>query len=207
MNKTSIIIIGGGGHGLSVADVILADERFDLLGYIDQQDDAVLGSLGVPWLGNDCAIAETSAIAAHVGVGQIKSHERRAALFQQAIDTGLDMPVLSSRSATIASSATLGKGVLVMHQAVVNPIASVGLNTIINTAAVVEHGALIGDHCHIAPQVTVLGDASIGHHCFIGSGAIIREGVKIGNNSIIGAGAVIKHDVEGDMIVKGPDHL
>ena len=204
MAKTPIIIIGGGGHGLSVADVILADERYQLLGYIDHKDNSDLSKVGVPWLGDDSVILKTGAQAAHIGVGQIKSPTVREALFNNAMNAGLSMPVLSSRSSTISRSATLDNGVLVMHHAAVNSKASIGLNTIINTAAIVEHGAMIGDHSHIAPRATVLGNAKVGHRSFIGAGVIIREGIEIGNNTVIGAGAVIKYDIGNGVTVKGP---
>ena len=205
MSKINIIIIGGGGHGLSVADVILADPIYNLLGYIDQNSDAPLSQLGLRWLGDDEAMATTGAIAAHIGVGQIKSPSRRQALFGAARKAGLDLPAIVSTQAYVSPSARTGEGSLIMQKATVNPCATIGQNTIINTAAVIEHGVKVGDHCHIAPNATLLGDVRIGEGTFIGSGAIILEGLIIGSRVVVGAGTIIKRDVEDGMVIRGSD--
>jgi len=206
MNKINIIIIGGGGHGLSVADVIMDNPLYNLIGYIDNKRNSVLGKQGIPYIGDDKAIISGSAaVAAHIGVGQIKSPARRMALFDAAKQAGFELPHIISKHAYVSPLAKIGEGTLVMHKAAVNACATIGKNCIINTAAVVEHGVTIGCHCHIAPGATVLGDVRIGEGSFIGAGAIVCEGLSIGNEVVIGAGAVIRRDVGDGITIRGSD--
>ena len=206
MNKINIIIIGGGGHGLSVAEVIMDNPLFNLVGYIDNKRNSVLGKQGLPYIGDDKAItSDSAAIAAHIGVGHIKSSARREALFDAAKQAGFELPLIISKHAYVSPLAKIDEGTFVMHKAAVNACATIGKNCIINTAAIIEHGVTVGCHCHIAPGATVLGDVRIGKGSFIWAGAIVREGCSIGNEVVIGAGAVIRRDVSDGITIKGLD--
>lgn len=202
MTKSDIVIIGGGGHSLSVADVISYNSAYNLVGFLDTNPNAALSQMNVPWLGDDSMLKEHSTKLVHVGVGQIKSSDLRRKLFDYALGLGKSLPILKSQHCYIAQSSEIGEGSLIMHHAVINPFVRLGVNAIVNTAAVLEHGVKIGDHCHIAPHSTILGNVIIGNGCFVGSGAVIGENTRIGNNVIIGAGVIIKNDVSDNQVIK-----
>jgi len=202
MIRKDIIIIGGGGHSLSAADVIMHHSPYNLSGFIDVDPNASLGNLDVPWIGNDSSISTLNASHAHIGVGQIKSASCRKRLFNLGLASRLKFPVLASKQSVISKSAKIGDGSLIMHHTVINPCVAIGLNAIINTGSIVEHGVSIGNFCHIAPSATILGDVKIGNECFIGSGAVICEHVHIGDNVVIGAGSIVKKDITSGEMVK-----
>lgn len=202
MKRNDIIIIGGGGHSLSAADVIMHHSPYFLSGFIDINPNAAINNLNVKWVGNDSSISTLNTEYAHIGVGQIKSAFHRKRLFILGLTSGLKFPVLASKQSTISKSAKIGDGCLIMHHTVINPCAAIGLNAIINTGSIVEHGVSIGDFCHIAPRATILGDVKIGNESFIGSGAVICENVNIGDNVVIGAGSIIKKDIKSGQTVK-----
>ena len=200
--KRKIILIGGGGHSLSVADVVVNHSSFELAGFVDNDEHAKLSKTGAIWLGTDQFVRETKIQDFHIAIGQIKQATTRAIIYDRLTDFGKTLPVIKSKVCYISSSAGIGNGCLVMHGTLVNAFAKVHSNTILNTGAVIEHGAKIGKHCHIAPRAVILGDAVVGSNTFIGSGAIVCEGVCVGENVIVGAGEVVKKDVKDHAIIR-----
>jgi len=200
--RSPIVIIGGGGHCLTIAGVIDAEGRWEIAGFVGPDGDAPLAKLGVPWLGDDDVITDLSIEHAHVGIGQIKSAKKRKAIYECLIGSDIELPVIVAPSAYVASTADIGRGTLVAHGSVVNTQAEIGRNGILNNRCVIEHGTVIGNHCHIAPGAIVLGECSIGNESFIGAGAIVREGVRIGSNVVVGAGAIVKSDVPDGAVIR-----
>lgn len=193
----SIILVGGGGHCVSCIDVIEAEGRFAIAGFVKRADDDSQALLSHPALGTDADLQQL--VIAHgnalITVGQIKTAETRKRLFEKLVALGANLPVISSPSAKISRHASLGAGTIAMHSVLVNAKAQVGRNCIINSQALIEHGAQVGDHCHIATGAKINGDVVVGEGCFIGSGAVIKHSVTIGNNAVIQAGQVVLADV------------
>ncbi len=195
---SQIALVGGGGHASSCVELISQSKSFELLGYLAPEQNSLMENIGVAFLGSDQVLQSlvSDNICFHVAVGQIKSSDKRCALYSAIRSMGGDLPNLVSASAVVAKTASLGCGNFVGLLAVINATVQVGDNCIINTAAILEHGALVGDHCHIAPGAIILGGAVIESHSFIGSGAIIREGVRIARGSVVSAGARVMTDNE-----------
>ncbi len=105
--------------------------------------------------------------------------------------------------ATIANSAIIDAGTVIMAGAVVNPDTTLGQHTIINTGATVDHDCLVGSFVHIAPGAHLAGGVHIGDGALLGIGCSVIPGCKIGDNSIVGAGAVVVSDIPAGVIAKG----
>jgi len=106
-------------------------------------------------------------------------------------------------SATIASSATIDYGTVVMAGAVINPSCKIGKHCIVNTSASIDHDCEINDFVHISPNATLCGNVMIGELSQIGAGSVIIQGVRIGKNVTIGAGSVVINDVPDNSVVVG----
>ena len=202
MARSPIVLIGGGGHCLTIAAVIDAEGKWEIAGFVDSDSAASLAKLGFSWLGDDNTISDLSIKHAHVGIGQIKSSEKRKAVYERLIGNDFELPVIVAPSAYVARTADIGDGTLVAHGSVVNTLAAIGQNGILNNRCVIEHGVVIGNHCHVAPGAIVLGECSIGNESFIGAGAIVKEGIRIGSNVVVGGGAVVKSDVPDGVVIK-----
>lgn len=200
---TDIMIIGGGGHGLSAFDVLMEHPDYNILGYIDHAPTKAMASVPINYLGSDddfkYLIKDTPVVA--LAIGQIKTSQPRIDLSQKLITLGVKFPAISSTKSSVSYYANIGQGSMIFHHATVNADSHIGQFNIINTAAVIEHGVMTKDFVHIAPRAVVLGDASIGYGSFVGAGAIIREGISIGQNCIIGAGVTIRHDIDNNSII------
>jgi len=197
LTPTSLILVGGGGHCISCIDVIEAAGCFAIVGYVKGSEDNSHQLLGYPVLGADADLPRLVAThgSALVTLGQIKTAEVRARLYEQLVTLGAKLPVVMSPWAKVSRHATIGDGTIVMHGVIANANASVGRNCIINSQALLEHGTQVGDHCHISTGARINGDVVVGNGCFIGSGAVIKHGISIGDNALIEAGQVVLADV------------
>jgi sugar O-acyltransferase (sialic acid O-acetyltransferase NeuD family) len=196
--KRQLILIGGGGHALVVAESVQA-AGVPASGYYDDNPDAVLGQrLSVPYMGPLSAVKLNETDLYIVAIGDVALRKR----LQQNLPYDLAATIIHAE-AFVAPSATLGTGIFVAPKAMVHSFASIDDHCIINSAAVVEHECAIGENTHIGPGAVLGGDVRVGPHCLIGLGARILPGIRIGTGCTIGAGAVVIEDVPNDATVMG----
>jgi sugar O-acyltransferase, sialic acid O-acetyltransferase neuD family len=191
-NKPNIILIGGGGHCLSVIDVVEQEDKYNIKGILDDTKKGDV--LGYPILGNRDLVKElsTEGVFFLITIGQIKSSSIREDIALLLDSCKANLATVISPLAYVSKHATIGEGSVIMHNAIINAKAKVGKHCIINTKANIEHNVQIGDFCHISTCATVNGDTIVGKRTFIGSNATISNNITIVEKSIISAGNFIK---------------
>lgn len=200
-----LLIIGAGGHGRVVADLIGASGR-ELLGFLD--GDAALhgGSVnGFKVLGGDDELARfpPEKVRLANGVGAVSSLDPRARIFTLLSAAGYRFEPLVHPRAIVAASASIADGAQIMAGAVVQSGAQIAENVIVNTAAIVDHDCRIGRHAHVAPGAILCGNVDVGEGCYVGAGSTIIQGIKLGAGAFIGAGSVVIADVADGVRVTG----
>jgi sugar O-acyltransferase (sialic acid O-acetyltransferase NeuD family) len=176
-----IILIGAGGHCRSCIDVIEQENKYKILGIIDNDQSLPSSVLGYPVIGgdDDLPLLRDQCDNALITVGQIKNADIRIKIFKQLKKLDYILPVIISPDAYIARDVLIGEGTIVMNRAMVNCCARIGGNCIINSQALVEHDACLGDHCHIATGAIVNGGALIADEVFIGSQSVVVQEAEI----------------------------
>ena len=194
--NTKLLLVGGGGHGQSVVDVVEAQGVWTIAGVLDVPSKIGRKVLSYEIVGSEehiFSLAQEHRFL--ITVGQMHTGGIRERLFQLVRQAQGKLPVVVSPRAYVSPHATLGGGSVVMHQALVNAGATVGVNAIINTQALVEHGTYVGHHCHIATGAVINGDCRIEDRTLVGSRATVMPGVTIGTDIVVGAGAVVTHSL------------
>jgi sugar O-acyltransferase (sialic acid O-acetyltransferase NeuD family) len=191
--KKNIVLVGGGGHCISLIDIIENGNEFNILGVLDP-NTSKKNILGYKILGDDSLIPELVGenIYFLITVGQIKSYSIRKNIAKILLKNNAKLATIISPTAYVSKHAHIGEGSVVMNHAVVNAKSKIGNNCIINTMANIDHGVLIQDFCHISTCAVINGDSVIENGTFIGSNATISNNIIIKENSIIGAGKFIK---------------
>jgi sugar O-acyltransferase (sialic acid O-acetyltransferase NeuD family) len=193
-----IVILGAGGHGEVVADMIaagarVADAALELVGFLD--DDPRLAGRevgGTPVLGNLADVGRASADAFVVAIG---NNHARARIADALVAAGRRVVSIQHPRAIVSRRATIGDGTMVSAGAVVITRSRVGRGVILNTGCTVDHHTHIEDYAHIAPGVHLGGEVSIGPCTLVGIGATVLPRCRIGAGCTIGAGAVVIADV------------
>lgn len=201
-DRQAILVLGAGGHGKAVVDLVLTHGGWRAAGVVDAAP-RVAALLGVTVLGDEsllAALARSGIGHAHPAVG---NNVQRVAAAGRLAEAGFALPALVHPAAILSHGATIGEGVAVLARAVIGPEARIGRLALVNTGAIVEHDCIVEDAAHIAPGAVLTGGVRIGAGAMIGAGAVIRPGVTIGAGAIIGAGAAVLADVPPGATVAG----
>lgn len=202
--KKAHILIGGGGHALSVADALLSNEQL-IAGYTSPEDQGSLVG-EISYLGTDEYLADIDChkVVLVNCIGSSGPTHNRKSLYQALTQQGFSFNVITHRRSSISPLVDqIANGTQILADAILNAGVSIGENTLINTRAVIEHGCIIGKHCHIATGAIVCGDCEIADEVHIGAGATVIQGIKIGVGAVIAAGAVVTQNVEPLTLVAG----
>lgn len=206
-----VIILGSGGHAMVIWDVIESSGHYRVLGFTDPAAQPgtlkKLGNLSLPVIGDDRALSrylmnEPKALLI-AGVGPEPNHIRKTVL--QTIESyGPERTFAAIHPrATVAKSASVGRGTVIMAGGIINPGAVVGIHCVINTGATVDHECQIASNVFVQPGVHLGGKVVIEEGAIIGIGANICENVHVGRNAYVGGGAFVNRDVPDDTIVAG----
>jgi sugar O-acyltransferase (sialic acid O-acetyltransferase NeuD family) len=200
-----VLIIGAGGHGLVVCDILLRrKERTDgtvSVGFLDDSPHLAERSfLGCRVEGPISKIGEIKHDAVVIGIGD---NENRKRIFLDMEGRGERLVSAIHPASQVAPDVKVGRGAMICAGVVVNPGSEIGRNVILNTGCSVDHHNRICDHVHIAPGVHLGGDVEVGEGALIGIGATVLPGVKIGPWAVVGGGAVVIKDVPGGMLAIG----
>jgi len=200
-----ILILGAGGHGQVLADVLMrmrdAGAQVAPLGYLD--DAAAMQNqtlLGLPILGRVADLAQIAHTAIVIAIGD---NGIRRNLFDRLLQQGEHFAIARHPRAVIAPDVRIGSGTVICAGVIINPGAVIGANVILNTGCTVDHHNQIGDHAHIAPGVHLGGDVQIGAGTLVGIGATVMPQRQVGAWSIVGAGALLHADLPGHAVAVG----
>ena len=186
----SVIIIGAGGHGKVIADIIESNGNY-VKGFLDDNDNVQGKSIiGFPVLGKTADYVNYQDCEFVIAVGNPNVRQKIA----DALDVKWHTAV-HPRAVISKLDVEIGEGTVIMANAVVNPSAKIGKHCIINTGAVVEHDNILRDYVHISPNAVLSGTVTVGKATHIGAGACTKQVINIAPNCIIGAGSVIVKDI------------
>jgi UDP-perosamine 4-acetyltransferase len=198
----AILGLGAGGHAKVVLDAVQLMGEYRIVGLLDplRIGESVCG---IPVLGDDKWLISEQAqgiTAVFLAIGENQTRKR---LFNDVRSMGIPVLTVIHPTASIAGTARVGAGAVILAHAVINPDASLGDDVIVNTGVIVEHDCTVGAHSHIAPGAILCGGVHVGESTLIGAGAVVREGCSIGSDVVVGAGAVVIKDVLSSTTVVG----
>lgn len=186
-----IIIVGFGGHGKSVADMIKRSGKYEIVGYTDINDY----KCSLPYLGTDEVLEEyynqgvTNVV---IGIGYLGKGNIRETLYNKIKSIGFNLPVIIDPSAVISDDVLIGEGTVIGKCAVINCYAKIGKMCIINTNATIEHECVVDDYSHISVGTVLCGQVKVNTGAFIGANAVVIQCREIDKYQIVPAGVTIR---------------
>jgi sugar O-acyltransferase (sialic acid O-acetyltransferase NeuD family) len=207
MSWQRVVIIGAGGHGREVAEILRHQAHEGngprVQGFVvDDPENHGAEVGGLPVLGDcswfDAADPEGLAVICAVGLPQARKR-----LTERASARRLPFASAVSPLAYVSPEATLGVGVMVFPHAFVSAGSSLGDHSVVNVGASVSHDARVGRFGTLGPGVRVAGHASLGEGCYLGVGSSVIDRVSVGAWATVGGGACVTRDVAGDATAVG----
>jgi UDP-perosamine 4-acetyltransferase len=199
-----VVIIGAGGHGRVVLDILNAAGGHSVVAFLDADLSLRGTSVGsVPVLGPVNLLAKLWQQKVRHGIVAIGDNATRRRYGELLRQQGFELINAVHPSAAVSASAKLGRNVVVAAQAAICAEARVDDYAIINTGAIVDHETHVAAGAHITPGVCLAGRVQVGEDAFVGLGACVIQCLSIGRGAIVGAGAVVIRDVPDGATVVG----
>lgn len=210
MSVTPLVIVGAGGHGREVHDVVEAvneealssgGPRFDFLGFLDDQSvDLDLIEDRGPYLGAiDVLDHLQDGVQYVIGIGSGSARRKideRAGYRQAAV-------LIHPTAAVGRHRVTLRAGTVICSNCSVTTNITIGRHTHLNLNVTVAHDSVLGDYVTVNPGATISGNVTLEDEVSIGTGASIIQGRTVGQGTIIGAGASVVRDMPAGIVAVG----
>ena len=206
-----IVIVGAGGFGREVVDVVeainaeLREPRWRVRGVVDDAPSPVnLGRLavrGVEFLGGtEVAAAWAGEASFVVGIGSPHLRRRIAERYEKA---GLEPATLVHPSVTRGFDVRVGSGSVICAGVRLTTNISLGRHVHLNLNSTVGHDTSLGDFVSVNPLASISGDCVIEDEVVIGVAGVILNGLTVGRGAVVGGSACVVKDVPPDVVVKG----
>jgi sugar O-acyltransferase (sialic acid O-acetyltransferase NeuD family) len=204
-SREKIIVFGAGGHAKSVIDLILAQDKYELVGLVDDTLSTREYVMGFPVLGSRTCLPELIRSGIHLAVnsvGGIGNPSIRIAIFELLEKSGFDFPPVIHPRACVEPSAHLADGVQVLAMAYIGSEAQVGFGTIVNYGAILSHEVILGKYVNISPGAILAGRVHVADASQVGMGVTINLDIMVGREARIGNSAVIKKNVPNNAVIR-----
>lgn len=192
-----VVIVGAGGHGRVVREMLRAGGEHQAIGFIDSVP-ALAGTqvAGLPVFGgaNQLGRVRQQQKVRHaiVAIGDSRVRMRYARMLQE---QGYELVNAIHPTASIAKTAVLGTNLVIAALAAICNEARIGDSCILNTGCVVDHECELDEAVHVCPKAALAGRVRVQEAAWIGIGATVIQCLSIGRHATLGAGAAVIRDV------------
>lgn len=205
-----IVIVGSGGFGREVADVIAAinassvDAQWNLLGYLDDGPSETnlqrARQQGLDILGPVAPQVVPGQPHFVVGINDGRIRKRIADRLEGA---GWLPATLIHPLASVGSCSRIGEGTILCPGARITTNVELGRHVHLNPNCTVGHDSKLADFVSVNPLAAISGEIAVHEGVTIGSASFILQGLTIGAGSTIGASACVTKSVPNNVVVKG----
>lgn len=206
-----VVIYGAGQLGAMIAEVLSHSEDMKAVGFVDDDPECHGQRLAeLPILGGASVLPgllQEGVSSATVSIGDNRVRSRLAERLTQ---LGFELVSAIDSTAKIASSARLGRGVMIMAGGLVCSNVVIGDCVYIGPGAIVSHDVSVGDYSLLAVGSVLAGRTTVEQGAFVGAGATVvparmerAERLIVGENAVVGAGAVVLENVPANAVVVG----
>jgi len=207
MTPQPIVIVGAGGFGREVLDVIRAIDpagnHWSFVGFVadTEPESQVLERIEANWIGTVSNFLSNPMLGYFViGIGDPKTRKQLAKLFT---DVGMRPAKLIHPSSTIGADVEIGEGSVICSHVSITTNVRIGKHVHLNLNSTVGHDTEIGHFVTINPLSAVSGDVKIEDEVTLGTNCAVIQGLTIETGATVGAGAVVVKKVDAHSTVVG----
>lgn len=194
-----VVILGAGGHALSVADAAQSS-GMAIRGLYSPESGGLRGSSFE--IVSDLENIDFGSIWFALGVGTNHSREDLLTSFLSDFPRARLTTVVHA-TAWVSPHSTIHDGAVILAHGSVGPGSTVGLGALLNTGASLDHDSSLGSFGSLGPGARTGGHVHIGERTMVGMQAGILQGITVGSDSVIGAHSLVNQDVESNAVAWG----
>lgn len=163
--KKTLVILGAGGHGQTVAEVAEQTEQYDKIVFLDDNAQNVSGTCSeYVRYKNEC-----TEIYPAFGDNRVRLNWEK-----KLVSEGMRLAKIIHPLAYISRTAKISEGCVVFPYAIINTQVVVKKACIINCGAVVDHGCIIEEGVHINPGAVVKAENRLPAMKQVESGEVVQ---------------------------------
>ena len=198
--SSTIVIVGAGGHAISVANVA-SSCGMRVVAYVD---DSKSGTevLGIQVITKQQCIDTYCDENFVIAIGDNSVRELIYKEYKSELPNS-KFPSLIHQSAVVGINSRIGNGTVIMPQANVGPNSIIGELCIVNTSSSIDHDCEMQSFSSIAPRVATGGGVNIGVRTAVSIGATIKHGISIGDDVVIGANSYVNKTIDNNIVAYG----
>lgn len=201
-----VVILGAGGHGKVVLDILRAADQHRIVGFLDADAslaDTTVG--GVKVLGGMNLLPKLRHQKIRGAIVAIGDNRARTSYAAMVLDAKLELISAIHPRAIVSPTALVGRNVVIAAGATICTEVVLGESVIANTGCVIEHESTVGPSSHICPGAILAGRVRIGQGAMIGLGARVLPCLSVGDFAVVGGGATVTRDVpEASTVIGTP---
>jgi sugar O-acyltransferase (sialic acid O-acetyltransferase NeuD family) len=202
--ETPLIVLGGIGTCLDIAEAALLSEKFKVLGLLDDALPAgEVTTLGLPVLGRLEQASSFKQTYFINGIGSPNNFRTRAAILQRVNLEPESFASVIHPAASVSRTASLGRGCAILSHCDLGLNSVVGDHAVMLQQVVLGHDSVVEPWAILAAGVKISGRVHIGAGAYIGAGTVVRQGCRIGAGCLVGAGSVVVRDIPPDTLSYG----
>lgn len=195
-----LIILGAGGHALSVANVAQA-AGLEIAGFVDPgRADGTLLDLPIAYKCEFFGDPLRHNFAIGVGDNFVRNKVFDDLMLRY---PHILCPALIHPSAVVSCYSNIGAGSVLMPFAMVGPNTRVEKFCIINSHSSIDHDGVMESFSSLAPGAVLGGSVTVGQRSAISIGAVVKHGIKIGSDSVLGASSYLNNNLGDNCIAYG----
>lgn len=198
-SPSNLIIVGAGGHALSVGDAALS-AGWTVVGFYSPDGTGPASILGPVLSSLDAFDLSQTAFAFGIGTNYIRETvaEDISKRFAQT-----EIVSVVHATAWVSPHATVHPGAVILAHTSVGPGSTVGRGALLNTGASLDHESSLGDYASLGPGARTGGNVSVGERTMIGIQAGIVHGVTVGSDCVVGAHSLVNTDLDSNIVAWG----
>lgn len=201
-----VLLVGAGAQAKYALEIFTVRGDIKAAGLVDIMDNHKIWGkslYGVPVLGGLETIEEAAAQGVTYALVCCGDPHRKAELTGRVCAAGFQLTNALHPRATIASSAELGRGIIVNAGAIIQPLARIGDGVMVHAGVIIEHDNVIEDFANLAPGIKLAGWVRVKAYATVYTGAVVIPSKTIGRGAVVGAGSVVLEDVPDGVTVAG----
>ena len=198
IEDNNLIIVGAGTGGKLIAQVLLENYSYNILGFLDSYLYKKVDSIcGYKILGNIEDLSKVyqenpfSKIVCSISIDM----NFRYFFFEKYKNYFHFINVIHSKT-FVEKTVKVGRGNFIGAETYIGHFSVIGNNCWIASGCIIEHDNHIGDSCLLGPSVSTSGCVEIGDRTIIGTKCSFIPNVKVGKKSVINSGIIVTSSLE-----------